>query len=203
MEAVLALDLDASPIDLSPRSQRQYGAMDLTAFGPGTWEPYPAPELDAVDADEQPVSLDEYRGTNVLLVFFLGEECPHCVEQLIAIDERIDEFAARDVDVLGISGDTPAMNRASLAMGELGIRLLSDEGFENAKRFHSYDDFEDFELHSTILVDRSGNVRWARSGGDPFMELDFLLGEIDRVNAAQELAGAIEASAPAAPAKGQ
>jgi hypothetical protein len=63
------------------------------------------------------------------------------------------------------------------------IRLLSDDSsHRNARRFNSYDDFEEMELHSTILIDRQGRVHWARSGGAPFMELDFLLGEIDRLN---------------------
>ena len=46
------------------------------------------------------------------------------------------------------------------------------------------DDFEDLELHSTILLDGAGRVRWKRTGGDPFSNVDFLLKEIDRVNSA-------------------
>jgi len=82
-------------------------------------------------------------------------------------------------------------------MGELGFRLLSDDEFENALRFRSYDDFEEIELHSTIFIDREGFVRWARTGGDPFMDLDFLLAEIDRVNDEETQVSSVEASAPA------
>ena len=182
MEDVYELGLEAEPHDDSPRPQRRYALEDLAGFGPAKWEPYAAPELDALDPEEGRVTLAEYAGRNVVLVFFLGEECAHCVDQLVAIDGRIQEFADRDTDVLAISGDTPEMNRRSLKMGELGMRLLTDAGFENAKRFRSYDDFEEMELHSTILIDREGRLRWARSGGDPFMDLDFLLEQIDRVN---------------------
>jgi peroxiredoxin len=195
LEDARALGLEAAPLDLSAKAQRDYGSVDLADFGPGHWVPYPAPELDALDEDEETVTLEEYAGQLVLLVFFLGEECPHCVDQLIAIDERIEEFRKEDVQVLAISGDTPEMNRASQQMGELAFRLLSDEDFDNAKRYHSYDDFEDMELHSTILIDGDGRVRWARSGGAPFMELDFLLEEIRRVNAEPLAATAMEASA--------
>ena len=131
----------------------------------------------------------------MLLVFFLGEECVHCVEQLVAINDRIHDFTDRDVEVLAISGDTPEMNKQSNQMGELGFRLLSDLDFSNAKRFHSYDDFEEMELHSTIFIDVDGNVRWSRNGGEPFMELDFLLAEIDRMNGEPEMIGSIEATA--------
>jgi hypothetical protein len=68
-------------------------------------------------------------------------------------------------------------------MASLSIRLLSDTDHANAKWFHSYDEFKEMELHSTILIDGRGKVRWARTGGDPFMGLDFLVGEIKRVYA--------------------
>lgn len=40
------------------------------------------------------------------------------------------------------------------------------------------------ELHSTILIDAEGKVRWKRTGGDPFDKVDWLLGEVRRVNGA-------------------
>jgi hypothetical protein len=59
---------------------------------------------------------------------------------------------------------------------------LSDPRFENARRFKSFDDFEELALHSTILIDRRGRVHWARTGGDPFTDFDFLFKEIKRLN---------------------
>ena len=43
------------------------------------------------------------------------------------------------------------------------------------------DEFEELELHSTNLIDRKGRLRWVRTGGDPFMNIGFVLGEIDRI----------------------
>ncbi len=60
------------------------------------------------------------------------------------------------------------------------VTLLSDVNHSNARRFASYDDFEDIELHSTTLIDSDGLVRWKRSGGDPFGDVDYLVKEIKR-----------------------
>ena len=189
MEEARALGLEAQPTDDSPAPQRNYRRQTLDSLGPNVWEPYDAPELEVLDPEREMVTLEEYRGRNVLLVFYIGEDCAHCVEQLVEISDRIVQFRLRDVEVLAVSGDSPEANAESLAMGELPLRLLSDEGFANARRFKSYDEFEDLELHSTIFIDRQGRVRWARSGGDPFMDFDFLLEEIDRVEeTAEELA---------------
>jgi peroxiredoxin len=129
------------------------------------------------------VTLEEFRGKNVLLIFYLGSECTHCMEQLIEVGKRHGDFGAADVEVLAISGKSPAQNAAALKTAKLPFRVLSDSNSENARRFKSYDDFESMELHSTILVDRGGKVHWARNGGDPFTNFDFLLKEVKRLNA--------------------
>ena len=74
--------------------------------------------------------------------------------------------------------------RYSQGIGDLPIRLLSDERFANAHRFHSYDDFEEIELHSTILIDKKGRVHWARNGGEPFSDNAFLIKQLERMNEA-------------------
>jgi peroxiredoxin len=83
-----------------------------------------------------------------------------------------------------VSSAPPASLKESAQLGGLTLRLLSDADHENARRFTSYDDFEDLELHSTILIDTAGRVHWKHTGGDPFMDTAFLLDEIKRLNAA-------------------
>lgn len=182
LDVVAALGLESDPIDESAKDQRNYREQTLDEMGPERWEPYAAPALDALDAEKTRVTLKDYEGRNVLLVFYLGESCVHCVEQLQAIEKRVNDFRTRDVELLAISSATPEQHAASLKLKALPFRLLADPEHENARRFQSYDDFEDMELHSTILIDGAGRVRWARTGGDPFMDLDFLVTEIDRVN---------------------
>lgn len=103
------------------------------------------------------------------------------MEQLRAIDERAAEWKEANTVVLAVSAATPAQNRASLKLGKLNARLLSDsKDHVAARRFASYDDFEEMELHSTILIDAAGRVRWKKTGGDPFAATTFLLAEIAR-----------------------
>lgn len=185
---VAELDLEPQPTDDSPASQRNYLATSLEHLGPEQWQPFAAPELRCLSPDEESIDLKQFAGRNVLLVFFLGSECPHCVDQLKLIDENIAEFQSRDTVVLAVSRDTPQENRDSLELGDLPFVLLSDKDFENARRFNSYDDFEEMELHSTTLIDRQGRIRWARFGGDPFTDMDFLLEEIDRFDRSAGLA---------------
>ena len=171
------------PDGQTPRPERNYQSVQLERFGPPKWEPYAAPLLDAVDAEGKRVSLADYRDKkNVLLVFYLGEECPHCLDQLVQLAKRKADLERNQTVVLAISPASPAKNKESKKLGDVPFRLVSDENRENAKRFLSYDDFEEQELHSTILIDKQGRVHWLRLGGDPFTEFDFLFEELGRLN---------------------
>jgi len=179
-----ALGLDATAIAETPAPERSYRPDALKSVGPIDWEPYAAPALDGLDADGVRVRLEDFRGRNVLLVFFLSDECAHCVEQLVALNGRAAEWNAENTVMLAMNGAPPERNKGSQKLGGLAIRLLSDPGHENARRFASYDDFEELELHSTIVIDSRGRVQWKRTGGDPFTDVDFLLRTIKKVNAA-------------------
>lgn len=183
VERAKATGLAAAPRDSSPAPQRNYARISLDRFGPARWEPYRAPELDVVDAAGKRVTLEDYRGKNVLMIFYLGPECPHCMRQLRDIGAKKEDWERLDTVVLAVSSADPKKNAEALKKyGELPLRLLSDRDHVNARRFHSYDDFEDMELHSTILVDRKGRVYWARCGGDPFSDMGFLTKQLERMN---------------------
>lgn len=182
VESVRKLYPHPTPIANTPAKERTYRPNDLKSFGPSNWEPFTAPELNVTNVDGKRVRLSDYRGKNVLLVYFLGEACVHCVGQLKAINDKMSDFQAQNTVVLGVCSQTPAALKQSLILNPVKVTFLSDNNHENARRFASYDDFENIELHSTILIDKEGKVRWKRTGGDPFMNIDFLLGEIKRLN---------------------
>lgn len=182
MQKAKSFGLNAEPKDISPGQQRNYKKTVLDHLGPSVWESYDAPELAALDSEGRKVTLADFKGKNVLLIFYLGEECPHCLLQLREVAKRHKEFAGMDTEVLAVSSDKPEENAESLKKGDIPFKLLSDVSMENAKRYKSFDDFEEIALHSTVLIDRRGRVHWARTGGDPFMDFNFLAKEIQRLN---------------------
>jgi peroxiredoxin len=108
------------------------------------------------------------------------------VEQQISLNARAADWESENAVVLAVSSATPEKNKSSDKLGKLAIRLLSDSGHASARRFTSYDDFEEMELHSTILIDTKGRVHWKRTGGDPFTDMDFLLQSLKRMNGKTE-----------------
>lgn len=154
-------------------------------LGPKLWAPSPAPAFALADAAGKAHSLEANRGHNLVLVFYLGGGCAHCMEQLKALNKEAASIEALDARILAVSGDSPQRNRellATPAAAGLPSTLLSDLNHAIARRYLAWDDFEEVPLHATFLIDRDGKVRWHRISADPFTDFAFLKEELARVN---------------------
>ena len=64
--------------------ENQQGARPAAARSPrwarSLWRPWPAPDWKLKDAEGHEHTLAEFRGKPLLMVFFLGEGCPHCMQ---------------------------------------------------------------------------------------------------------------------------
>jgi peroxiredoxin/tetratricopeptide (TPR) repeat protein len=182
LEAARATGIKSPPIDRSPAPQRSYRKTALDGFGPAVWQPFAAPTLEVTDPTGKRLTLDQFRGRNVILTFYLGAGCAHCVKQVKDLSEKSDEWKRLDAVVITVSQDTPEANAKSEEMSPLKVMLGSDTDFQNARRFKSYDDFEDMGIHATILIDKEGRVHWASHGGAPFEDYTFLASQLQRMN---------------------
>lgn len=157
----------------------------LDSLGPFRWQPFPAPSWALLDAQRKEHSLAEYRGRAVLVVFYLGAGCVHCVEQLNQLAPVTSDFGAEGVSVVAIGTDSPeGLERTTKkATGKAGFPfpILSDPSFTAFKAYRAYDDFEQMALHGAFLVDEEGRIRWQDIGPDPFTDFKFLLKESRRL----------------------
>ena len=64
--------------------------IDLTTLGPLTWSPWPAEPFARPDTDGKTWSLAEHKGRNVVVLFFLGGKCAHCMQQLQVFGKEIE-----------------------------------------------------------------------------------------------------------------
>jgi peroxiredoxin len=158
---------------------------DLASLGPFRWSPVAAPVLDLPLASGERFALASRRGRPVLLVFYLGFGCTHCVEQLRALTPKAGQFAAAGIEIVAI-GTEPVAKVEELVAGSkpeerFPFALAADPELLGFKAFRAYDDFEAMPLHSTVLVDAEGRIRWQDVSFEPFTEVDWLLAECRRL----------------------
>lgn len=179
--AAMALGIEAPVAQDDSIRQRRYKLEILDKLGPSRWESPVAPELTAKGLDGSDAALSQFAGKNVLLIVYQGGECLHCMEQIQLANKRLESFQALDTQIAAISKDSLESIRRYKDSGKLGVTLLSDPSFATARRYQSYDDFEEIELHSTVLIDKQGHVHWSKHGGQPFTDFDFLEAELKQL----------------------
>jgi peroxiredoxin len=159
--------------------------IDLTTLGPLTWSPSPAPLLSGTDTDDRAWTLADRKGKNVLILFYLGGKCAHCMQQLEAFGKEVEALKGLDTEVVAVGSDDAEATKVLKANAD-GIKfpmpLLADRGLALFKLYRCYDEFEDRPLHGTVLIDARGDVRYQRVSADPFLDVEFIKQEAARIN---------------------
>src|ERR1700748_2249808 len=85
-----------------------------------------APDFSLPSTPDQKVSLSEFRGRPVVLVFYPADWSPVCTDQLALYNELHAEFAEYDAEVIGMSCDGVWCHVAFSKDRKYHLPLLSD-----------------------------------------------------------------------------
>lgn len=158
---------------------------NLDTLGPFRWSPYVADDWTLTNGQNQPISLHDYRGKPVVVIFYLGYGCLHCVEQLKSFAPKTKEFTDAGIELVAISSDAQSDLEKSIANcgieGGFPFPLCSDASLNVFRQYRAFDDFEQTTLHGTFLIDANGFVRWQDISYEPFNDPEFLLKEAKRL----------------------
>lgn len=140
-----------------------------------------APDFVLPDDSGKPHTLRELaKDRPLIVVFYLGYGCSHCVAQLIAIDKDLHYFRELDADVVAISADESAHTAEKFQeYGRFHFPVLADVDNAVAQAWGVYqpqtDSHDQFAKHGTFIVDRTGKVIFAEMGTEPFLDNKSLL----------------------------
>jgi peroxiredoxin len=128
-----------------------------------------APDFTLRNQDGEKVSLGDYRGRKVMLVFYPGDFSPVCGDQFSIYQEVKPEVAEKGVELVGISVDSFFAHKAFQEKLGFDTTLLSDfepKG-EVARAYGSYVDQMGFANRTLVLVDEDGVVAWTYESPNP------------------------------------
>ncbi len=137
-----------------------------------------APDWSLTDSASETVSASQYRGKPHVIIFYLGGDCLHCVEQLIAFAPHVEHFNEAGIDVLAVSAENIDSFRDSMATLETGFpfnRMLVDSDNRTFQEFRIFDHFKSSPQHGTCLVNSIGKIYWQHSSHEPFTDPALLL----------------------------
>ena len=129
-----------------------------------------APGFVLKDNQDKDVSLEEYRGKNLLLIFVRGDWCPFCHMMLRTYQKRNNLFLKKGIHLLVIGPDPVGVNKEMAEKLGLDFKMLSDEKLEATKLYglritehfaphgEVYDEEKSIPLPASFLIDKKGVV---------------------------------------------
>ena len=130
-------------------------------------EGFIAPVFSLYDSEKKKVSLTDFRGQNILLLFFPLAFTGTCTKELCSIRDSLERYNNLDTQVLGISVDSLYTLARYKADQNLNFPLLSDFNKTVSELYGSLYETFGFEMQgvskrSAFVVDREGIIKYAQ-----------------------------------------
>jgi len=125
-----------------------------------------APEFTLYNSQKNKVSLSDYKGKNVLLLFFPLAFTGTCTKELCGVRDNISQYNNSNADVLGISVDSLYTLAKYKEEQHLNFQLLSDFNKEVSAAYGSLYPTFGFGMNgvgkrSAFVIDKEGLVQYA------------------------------------------
>ena len=130
-------------------------------------EGFIAPVFSLYDSGKKKVSLTDFRGQNILLLFFPLAFTGTCTKELCSIRDSLERYNNLDTQVLGISVDSLYTLARYKADQNLNFPLLSDFNKTVSELYGSLYETFGFEMkgvskRSAFVVDKEGVIKYAQ-----------------------------------------
>ncbi len=119
-----------------------------------------APDFTLPGTGGAEVSLHDFRGRPVVLVFYPGDDTPVCTKQLNSYNDELAQFEALDAQVIGISAQGVDSHERFSGKHGFGFPLLADTDKKVAALYGTLGPIG-FPRRSVFIVDAQGVVRYA------------------------------------------
>ena len=123
-----------------------------------------APEFSLYSSEKQLIHLSDFRGRNVVLLFFPLAFTSTCTKELCATRDEMDIYNQLDTEVLGISIDTLQSLARYKQDNQFNFTLLSDFNKEAVRAYDvMYEEFghnmRGVGKRAVFVIDGEGSVR--------------------------------------------
>jgi peroxiredoxin len=120
-----------------------------------------ATDFTLLSGQEQPVRLSDYRGKNVLLVFYPADWSRVCTGELSLIQELLEDIRGYNAEVLAISVDNHYSHKAWAEKLRITYPLLSDFWPHGAvaQQYGIFDEKTGVSERALFFIDQSGMIR--------------------------------------------
>lgn len=125
-----------------------------------------APDFSLYNSEKQKISLSDYKGKNVVLLFFPLAFTGTCTKELCSVRDNLNMYNSMNAQVFGISVDS--LHSLAKFKHELGLNfpLLSDFNKDVSALYNSLYpsfsyDMKGVSKRSAFVIDKDGIIRYS------------------------------------------
>jgi thioredoxin-dependent peroxiredoxin len=149
-----------------------------------------APDFELAGTGDKTYRLSDYRGRNVVLAFYPGDETTVCTAQFCSYRDNSDRIDRLEAEVLGISPQSVGSHEHWVREQSLNVPLLADEDLSVSRRYGvtgwlgplaRFTELKDvpggrYVMRSIFVIDADGIVRYKHVSrtGSTFQTVDDL-----------------------------
>jgi peroxiredoxin Q/BCP len=124
-----------------------------------------APDFELQDENGTIRRLSDFRGKPVVLYFYPKDDTPGCTKEACSFRDDYSAYEKAQVEILGVSPDSPKSHAKFKAKYHLPFTLLADEGHRVADQYGTWGRKKfmgreyDGILRTTFLIDEEGHIK--------------------------------------------
>jgi thioredoxin-dependent peroxiredoxin len=116
------------------------------------------PELDLTTEDGERIDTGELTGQKTVLYFYPKDDTPGCTKEACAFRDRMEDYTKVDIQVYGVSLDSPESHREFREKYGLNFPLLTDEGGRASEALGVLREDRKRTKRVTFLLDPEGRI---------------------------------------------
>ena len=139
----------------------------------------------AVNQEDVEVSLSDYAGKNLVVLFYPLAFSPVCAEQVPDFNDNLSAIQAKGAEVVAINRDSTFAHKAwSEVLGGVDFPLLADMNLAVSQQFGMALDEVGITTRGVFIIDKSGNIAFRHveeAPPDNTLTAEQVLDELDKL----------------------
>ena len=140
----------------------------------------------SLGSEDTEVSLGNFKGKNLVVIFYPLDFSPVCSEQIPDFNEKVDEIRAKNADIIAINRDSAFAHKAwNEQLGGVKFPLLADMNLDVSKQFGMAIEDVGITNRGVIIIDSEGNIAFKHvedAPPDNTLAVNQVLSELDKLN---------------------
>jgi peroxiredoxin Q/BCP len=123
-----------------------------------------APDFDLPASGNQHFKLSDFRGKNLIIVFYPKDQTPGCTKQLCALRDDIAMFRELNTEILGCNPGSMDSHDRFVAKENYPFPILVDADRSMAKAYNALKENGTSIQRTVYIIDKEGIIRFAKQG---------------------------------------